>query len=827
VIVVLGGAAIAMYVLVLQDLQPPTTGVHIPWWTLLVIFFLTEAFPLHIHFRNEAHNLSLSGLGLVLGLYLVSPGQLLASQLIGSALALSVGRRQRPLTYAFNLALLAFGTCLAVALFHAVLLLGSATGPAGWVGVVLGSVTSSVLGVLVVSALMWLTASRPVREELRALTTVVAFGSLATASLAVAGITLAEHDERVLWVMLAPLACTATALAAYTAQRRRQGHLEFLSRSMRAMQGTEFRSSLHDLLEAARTIFSAERAELLLVHDSRRGNAVRSSVSPAGEALLEPVELDETARQALETVSEQDAAFFLPRGRASHPLDGYLAARGLQDAMVTALHGSNRARGLILVGNRLGDLMSFTQNDKELFETFASHAGALMENNRVKSQLRHQAFHDALTGLANRVLFTDRVQRALAQEQEPGRQPVVLFVDLDDFKTINDSLGHSAGDQLLISVSERLRASLRPEDLVARLGGDEFAVLLDQSDLDNAERIAGRLVDALRAPFVLEGREMRVHASVGVARAPSGTAVDELLRNADVAMYSAKTSGKATYAWYDPEMHVEAREQHELSATLEGAVERNEIVAHFQPIVELATRRVVGFEALARWRHPEHGLVPPARFIGLAEEAGYMRAIGRSILRQASRQLVSWRGRHRFHHELIISVNLSQSELRNPTLVHDVAEILSETELPPDRLVLEITESSAMHDPTATIHTLGELRRLGVRLALDDFGTGYSSLSHLRDFPIDMLKIAKPFVDCIDRDQADGMFVDAILRLANALALEVVAEGIERSEQADALRSYGCALGQGFYYAAASDPLELDSRLAFGPMVLRPERRVA
>ena len=261
--------------------------------------------------------------------------------------------------------------------------------------------------------------------------------------------------------------------------------------------------------------------------------------------------------------------------------------------------------------------------------------------------------------------------------------------------------------------------------------------------------------------------------------------------------------------------------------SLEGAVERDEIVAHYQPIVELETGRVIGFEALARWQHPEHGLVPPASFIGLAEEAGYMPAIGRSIVRQACLQLVAWRSRHRFHEELILSVNLSQSELRSPTLAHDVAAIVAETELPSDRLVLEITESSAMHDPAATIETLGELRRLGVRLALDDFGTGYSSLSHLRDFPIDMLKIAKPFVDRIDRDAADGMFVDAILRLAAALGLEVVAEGIERPEQAEALRSLGCAVGQGYYYAAASEPSVLGSRLAFGPMVLRPERRVA
>jgi diguanylate cyclase (GGDEF)-like protein len=823
----LAALSLVLYLLVLDRLDPPRTGIHVPWWTLLVAFFLAEAFPVHIHFRSEAHNLSLSGLGLVLGLYLVTPGQLLGAQLVGSALALGVGRKQRPLTFVLNLAVLLFGSCLALLVFHGALVLGSADGPAGWTGAVVGSLASAVVGVVVVNVLLWLTARRPVREELRSLAVVAGFGNFASASVAVASIELAELDPRGLWVMLAPLACTGMAFSAYTAQRRRQGHLEFLSRSMRAMKGMEFHSSIRELLEAAREIFSAEYAETLLLRGVMGETALQSVVSPTLEALMEPTEPSETTRKAFETASANEASLFLPRGRAPHTLDAFLAERGLHDAMVTALHSSNQVYGVIVVGNHVGDLTTFTYHDKELFETFASHAGALMENDRVKTQLRHQAFHDGLTGLANRVLFTERVHGALGRTHTDERRPVVLFIDLDDFKAINDSLGHSAGDQLLMSVAERVRSSLRPEDLVARLGGDEFAILLDHSDRHDSEAIAARLVDALRTPFELDGRETRVHASIGMAQAEEGSVADELLRSADVAMYSAKTRGKDGYAWYDPEMHVRTRQRQELASTLEGAVERDEIVANYQPIVELETGRVVGVEALARWRHPEHGLVPPDRFIGVAEESGSMPAIGRRMLRLACEQLQSWRAKHRFHAGLSVSVNLSQSELRNPHLADDVREILSTTGLPPARLVLEIAESSAMHDPPATIETLTKLRRLGVRLALDDFGTGYSSLSHLREFPIDLLKIAKPFVDRIDRDEADGMFVDAILRLANALCLEVVAEGIERREQAEALRGFGCALGQGFYYAAPSEPLDITSRLAFGPMVLRPEQRVA
>ena len=346
-------------------------------------------------------------------------------------------------------------------------------------------------------------------------------------------------------------------------------------------------------------------------------------------------------------------------------------------------------------------------------------------------------------------------------------------------------------------------------------------MLLERSDRLDAEAVASRMVDALRAPFVLEGREMKVHASVGIAHADHGSIADDVLRNADVAMYSAKTNGKGSYAWYDPEMHVRSQRRQELATTLEGSVERDEIETYYQPIVALDTGRVMGLEALARWRHPVRGLMLPESFIALAEETGVMPPIGRAVLRQACEQLESWRSRHRFHNELVVSVNLSESELRNPQLTNDVETILADTGIPPDRLILEITETSAMQDPAAAIEMLGRLRRLGVRLALDDFGTGYSSLSHLRDFPIDTLKIAKPFVDRIEQDST---FIDAILRLASTLDLEVVAEGIETQEQAEMLRSLGCVLGQGYYFARPAEALYVGSRLAFGPVVLRPDR---
>jgi diguanylate cyclase (GGDEF)-like protein len=814
-IAAVAAASLALYATVLPRAQAPA-ALHIPGWSLIAIFFLTEAFPVHVHFRSEAHSLSLSEFGLVLGLYLATPGELLGAQFLGAALALTLVRRQRPVKLAFNLASFCFGSCVAVLVFHGFLSLGDAYGAAGWAGALLGACANAFVGVLLVSVVIWLASARSTVHELPRLFAVSGGGSLATASLAIAAVELAQLDPRSVWVLLVPIAGTAVAFRAYTAQRRKHEHLEFLYRSMRAMQGApEFRSSVRELLEAARTMLSADVAEIVLFPRSPMEGVLSSVIGPGRESLMHTTELTETGLVALDVLSKEDSAALLPRGRRPHVLDAYLAERDLRDAIATTLHGADRVFGIVLVGNRSGDVATFTNDDRKLFETFASHAAVLLENDRVKEQLRHQAFHDGLTGLPNRLLFAEQVEEALRRSTGTGsgRGPVVHFVDLDDFKLINDSLGHSAGDQVLVAVAERLRAALRPGYIGARLGGDEFAILLERSTREESEAVAVRLVDALRAPFALEGREVSVHASIGIADAEPGDVTEDLLRNADVAMYAAKTNGKGGYAWYEVDMHVRVRRRQELASALERAVERDELEPHYQPIVALSSGRIIALEALARWRYPGRGLLFPETFISLAEETGLMVPIGRAMLRRACEQLRTWQLEHPEHGQLMMSVNLSQSELQNPGLIEDVETILSQTQILSDRLILEITESSAMQDPVGTIATLAKLRRLGVRLALDDFGTGYSSLSHLRDFPIDMLKIAKPFIDRIDRDSADGTFIDAILRLAGALGLDVVAEGVERAEQANALRTLSCGLGQGYYYARPAEARDVGARL--------------
>ncbi len=435
--------------------------------------------------------------------------------------------------------------------------------------------------------------------------------------------------------------------------------------------------------------------------------------------------------------------------------------------------------------------------------------------------LRHQAFHDPLTGLANRALFTDRVQHALVRSGGSGRA-AVLFLDLDDFKAVNDTLGHVAGDVLLGSVGARLRDGLSPSHTVARLGGDEFAVLLEDVEVAAAVDAAERVSNDLQAPFDLDGREVFVTASVGIA---VGDDADALLRSADVAMYRAKASGKAQYVVYVPRMEEDVVGRLELVADLRRARVDEELVLRYQPTVELATGAVVGVEALVRWQHPSGGLVQPSVFIPLAEETGRIVEIGRWVLAEACRCAALWRAELPGAADLSVSVNVSTRQVRRPGLVEDIRAALESSGLDPTALTLEITESVLARRREEMTSILEEVTGLGVRLALDDFGTGYSSLSLLQDLPVHTLKIDRSFVQSVDTGPQRAAFVRAIVDLADALSLAVVAEGVETRPHVVALRRLGCRLGQGFYFASPLEPAELGAMLATGkaPLTRRPE----
>jgi len=434
--------------------------------------------------------------------------------------------------------------------------------------------------------------------------------------------------------------------------------------------------------------------------------------------------------------------------------------------------------------------------------------------NALESELRHQAFHDSLTNLANRALFADRVDHAVRRQERDATAVAVLLLDLDGFKTVNDSLGHTVGDELLVAVAARLQGCLRPGDTAARLGGDEFAILLeDLEEPDAADRLAQRIIDVLAPPFSLSGREIFVPASLGISLAEGEReSADELLRNADAAMYRAKSEGKGCYRLFDPAMHSAAMARLELEGDMRRAIEEREFVVHYQPTVSLSTGKVMALEALVRWQHPTRGLIPPAEFIHLAEENGLIVDIGRWVLGEACRRARYWRAAHRGH-RLAIAVNLSARQLSDPHLVDDVARVLHETGLEPSALTLEITESVVMADTEVAIARLHALKSLGIRLAIDDFGTGYSSLSSLRQLPVDTLKIDKAFVDGVTMGVEAAGLVQAIVRLAGTLDLQTIAEGVERRDQVERLEELGCSEVQGYHFSRPMAPDDVEAFL--------------
>ncbi len=434
------------------------------------------------------------------------------------------------------------------------------------------------------------------------------------------------------------------------------------------------------------------------------------------------------------------------------------------------------------------------------------------ERKAFEEQLAHQAFHDSVTGLANRALFKDRVEHAIERQVRDDRPVSVLFMDLDDFKTINDSLGHAAGDRMLAEVGKRVKNTLRAADTAARLGGDEFAILLeDGGEGLGAADVASRILESLDGAFHLEGKEVFVRASIGIATVDQnhdGTGgAEELLRNADVAMYMAKESGKNRYQIFEPAMHDTALKRLELKADLQRALDNGEFILHYQPVIELETGAISGLEALVRWQHPQRGIVPPLEFIPLAEETGLIVQIGNWVLHEATIQAKALQDRYPIDPPLHMAVNLSARQLQRPEIVSDVAEALMSSGLAAEDLVLEITESIMMQDIELSVQRLTELKELGVRLAVDDFGTGYSSLNYIQQFPVDILKVDKSFVDAVNTDSRKSALTATIIKLAADLDLRPVAEGIERADQLEQLRQLHCDLGQGFYFAK---PLPMD-----------------
>src|SRR5688500_7947611 len=445
----------------------------------------------------------------------------------------------------------------------------------------------------------------------------------------------------------------------------------------------------------------------------------------------------------------------------------------------------------------------------------------LLSDREVREQrLRHESVHDPLTGLPNRTLFMRRLSDATHRARR-GHDGVfaVLFLDVDGFKLVNDSMGHHVGDEMLVSIARRLEGCVRGGDIVARLGGDEFAILLERIiDVRDAAMVAERVQEALHTPLSIGGYEHATSASIGVALSSGASEQPEyVLRSADIAMYRAKNSGRGRYEMFDRAMHAEALTRLQIETDLRHAFERNEFFLHYQPIVSLADGRIIGAEALIRWRHFERGIVSPATFVPVAEDTGLVVPLGRWVLREACRQAREWQSRAAAGEHFSISVNLSVREFAQQDLVKAVASILEETELPPQALRIEITESAIIGQKHPAIETVEQLRALGVAIHLDDFGTGYSALSYLHRLPLDAVKVDRAFTASIDTEERPLHVVRAIISLAHAIGLEVVAEGVANLRQLELLREMKCDLAQGFIFSRPCNSDEMDNLLNDAP----------
>ena len=554
------------------------------------------------------------------------------------------------------------------------------------------------------------------------------------------------------------------------------------------------------LLTRARDMFNADIAQLVVLSPNSVTPARLFTLGPDRDAVVEHGD----GSGVMARLPETGKAILLGDTGTKH----ILSARGFRNGIAVGISTDGGVDGVLLVANRRDAVSTFGRPDLELLEALAGPAGVSLENGRLDAEIEHQAFHDPLTGLPNRALLSRRIKAALADGPRGGFS--LLLLDVDDFKTINDTLGHPAGDRLLIDIADRLVCCLRPDDTAARLGGDEFALLLRTAgSAEHAVAVGDRILERLRRPFTVEVDDVTVRASLGiVVDDPSVAGVDDLLSRADIAMYRAKARGKDRCVVFEPIMHIEVLARHQLRVDLERALAEGQLRVHYQPIVALPSGEVTAAEALVRWVHPTRGIIQPDDFIPVAEESGLIVPLGRFVLDEGCRQLAAWR--HTLP-ALRLCVNVSARELREPGVADGVVDICTRHGIDTTRLTFEVPEHVMVSDDRA-VDALRELRALGARIAIDDFGTGYSCLSCLPDLPIDTLKIAKPFVDRLARSEHDRALATSVVGLARGLRLDTVVEGIERLDQAELMREAGCRSGQGFLFSGAVPAAEFLAR---------------
>ena len=809
-------------VVVIDDHYRRLASPEWPLWLavplLLLLFGLAEVFVVHLHLRGDAHTFSMVEVPLILGLFFVDPIIVIATHTVAGAAALYFHRRQPILKLAFNAAVFASSATVAVVVFRQITGMQTELTTTTLLSGGLALATANLLSLSLIVVVIMLSTGRRQASELWSGIRFGILSNLFTISLAIMAVIVVDTHPALSWIAVVPIGGIYLANWAYTTERRRHDGLDFLYQSTRLLhQSPELDSAILGLLRHAQSTFAVKHAELIYWTNPETA-PLSLAVSEGGDKIGEP---DYDLRSLSSLLSELDGAQ-IHRATEEGPVPSFLATYGFRDAIIVPLVDEGQALGALIIADQVSEVREFDDNDLRLAETLASHAAVALENGHLEQsleqlrilegQLTHQATHDPLTNLANRTLFRDDLAAAL--DEGGGRRGAVLFVDLDDFKTVNDTLGHAAGDELLRQVADRVVGSRRQDDTVARLGGDEFAVLLpDAANVEEAEAVAEQILRDFEEPAQILGRSVQIRASIGVAVAsPEGDA-ESIMQNADTAMYQAKSLGKNQYIRFHASMYESSLRRYNLQTDLAGGLKRNEFEAFFQPIVELATKQVSGAEALVRWRHPTLGLLSPDAFLHVAAEIGVLGDIDMIVLAQACAWLVAVDDRAPGS-AMTVNVNFSPQSFRGGDLTERILDVSRRNGLDPTRVCVEITEDLMGEDLDEAIETLSRLQDQGIRVALDDFGTGYSSLSQLRVLAVDTIKIPKPFIDDLDTvDPTDpDVFAAAIVALSRALNKSVVAEGIERPEQLAALEQLGCHYGQGYLFAR---PMEHDAMLVF------------
>ena len=788
---------------------------QLPWYVLTAAFTLVEIVVIHLHVRRTTQTFSLSEVPLVIGLFFATPETLIVSRVLGAALALVFHRRQRSLKLAFNLGSMWLEACVAVAVFHALAPAGDLTSGAAKLAAFVAALTSGLLGTVLVGTVTSLVdGALKLRLWRRMIVTGVATFA-ANASLGLVAVAILQVDPTAGWYLLIVAVVVFAAYRGYSSVHRRHEDLELLYDFTRDVGGAvNIDGVALRLLQRAREILRAEHAEVILESREFSGGAIRLVASGDGIDRVPDTKFSRELRDRAITGSSA----VLPRTTKDPTQRKVLDNTGLKDALLVRLAPDEQLTATILVGDRLGDVTTFGADDVRLLQTLANHASVALANGRLVDRLtlqaaerEHEALHDALTGLPNRRLFQRELGTAISRH---GSKAAVLLMDLNGFKDVNDTLGHEAGDLLLRDIGSRLERALEGTGLVARLGGDEFAVLLPGVGGElAAKNVARELLAVLEQQTMIERVRVDIGASIGISLCPThGAEATTLLRRADVAMYAAKDQHSQIEV-YEPESDHHTPERLALVGELRSTLDRGDLRVVYQPKADLRTGRVVGVEALARWRHHQRGFVAPEEFIAVAERSGLIAPLTRHVLREALTQCRTWRLAGL---PMAVSVNLSARSLV-ADLPREVALVLDETGVAAGALTLEITESSIMADPGHTGQVLEQLSGMGVRLAIDDFGTGYSSLTYLKRLPVDEIKIDKSFVLGMAKAEDDAAIVRSTVDLGRNLGLRVVAEGIEDADTWTALTTLGCDMAQGYFLSPPLTTPEFDAWLQKRP----------